>query len=264
MKKEAFERILICSDHHGCYLDRRAWRVFLSVATEKQWDRVILNGDVFDFAQLSVHDRKSQRNFDRDYHDDFTIEDELFHVQTELFAPLRKAVGNKTKIQMRLGNHDARFIKASMSSPDALMQLLKTMRKRKSVYLEDVAQLNRWNIELSYNDIDVLYDTFTIIHGVKTSQNAAKTNLLTFGSGTSGHTHRANSFKQTMHGKLQGWWESGCMRTKEKVEYLPIGSKPDWSHAYLELHIAKSGLFFCIPHEVVNYSTIHDGVLYTG
>ena len=39
-----------------------------------------------------------------------------------------------------------------------------------------------------YNGVDELYRTFTLIHGVKTGQGAAKANLQKYGSGTSGHT----------------------------------------------------------------------------
>jgi len=82
---------------------------------------------------------------------------------------------------------------------------------------------------MSYNAVDVLFWTFTVIHGVKASQGVAKQNLIRYGSGTSGHSHRMNSFCQVMHGKLQGWFESGCLRTVKDVEYLPMGDRPDWS-----------------------------------
>lgn len=52
-----YEQILTCSDLHGPFLDKRAWSVFLQVAASRKWDRVIVNGDIWDFAMLSVRSR---------------------------------------------------------------------------------------------------------------------------------------------------------------------------------------------------------------
>ena len=124
---------------------------------------------------------------------------------------------------MRLGNHETRYLRIAEANAQALVQLLKTMRKNRSLYLEDILSLDVFKIRLSYNPEDVLYDTFTIIHGVKTAKTAAKQNLFMYGSGTSGHTHRMNCHTEVMRGKIQGWWESGCLRTTKNIEYLPFG-----------------------------------------
>jgi hypothetical protein len=56
-----------------------------------------------------------------------------------------------------------------------------------------------------------------------------------------------------MHGKLQGWWVSGCLRTVKNIEYQPLGDRPNWSQAFLTLTIRRdTGDFFCRPHFVNN------------
>lgn len=258
-KRGAYDRILIFSDVHGCYMDREAYRVLIGVAESAQWDRVIANGDIADFSQISSHVRKVGA-YQREFLDDITLEQEIHCIRTEILAPLRKAVGKKTKILMRLGNHETRWLAVAENNPTALAELLKSMRRAKSLYLEDVLQLDKFGITLSYNSVDVLFGTFTVIHGVKTSQGVAKANLLRYGSGTSGHTHRMNSWTQVMHGHLQGWFESGCLRTVKNVEYLPMGDRPDWSQGFLTLTIHReTGEFFCKPHFIINGKTEFEG-----
>lgn len=246
-----WRRILIASDLHGPYLDKLAYRAFLAVATEMEWDHCYLNGDIADFSQISSHPKKIG-GYEREFRDDISLDEEIHIVREDIFRPLRKAL-KKTPITMRLGNHDYRWLTVAESNPDALTKIVKAMRKCKSLYLEDIFQMDKFGVQLSYNAVDVLYGTYTLIHGVKTGQGAAKANLLRYGSGTSGHSHRANCYTTVMHGKIQGWWESGCLRTTKNVEYLPMGDRPDWSQAFLELTInAKTGDFFCFPHFVIN------------
>jgi predicted phosphodiesterase len=254
--KAGWKRVLIASDLHGCYLDKRAYSVFLQVAASFEWDLCILNGDVLDFSQLSSHDKKIG-GFQREFADEFTLEEEIAFTKEEIFKPLRKAL-DKSKILMRLGNHETRYLSIAESNSQALVNLLKTMKKNKSLYLEDVLSLDKFGIDLSYNGEDT-FGSFTVIHGVKTSKGAAKANLMTYGSGTSGHTHRMNAYTENMRGKISGWWESGCLRKVKNVEYLPLGARPDWSQGYLELHLAPDGRFWCQPHFIVEYETIHDG-----
>lgn len=246
-----WHRVLIGSDLHGPYLDRQAYRCFLAAASEFPFDQCILNGDVADFSQLSSHAKKVGA-YQREFRDDISLEEEIYTIKGEILKPLRKAL-KKVPVLMRLGNHDTRWLSVAENNPTALVELLKSMRKAESLYLEDVLDLARYGVRLSYNWVDTLFGTFTLIHGVKCSPGVAKANLLRYGSGTSGHSHRMNCWTQVMHNKLQGWWESGTLRTVEKVEYLPMGDKPDWAQGFLTLTINKeTGTFFCTPHFIIN------------
>jgi hypothetical protein len=172
-------------------------------------------------------------------------------------------VGPKTKITMRLGNHDSRWLSIAENNPSALAELVKATKKHQSVHLEDVLSLDKFGIKLSYNAEDTLFESFTLVHGVKCSKNVAKQNLATYGSGTSGHSHRMGCYTEVQRGKVQGWWESGCLRTTKAIEYLPFGARVDWSQGFLELRIHPSGEFHVIPHFIINHRTWVNGQLFS-
>lgn len=255
-RQQKWQKILIASDLHGCYLDQKAWQVFLAVATEYEWDCVVLNGDIADFSQISQHESKIRAN-GHEFFDVPSLDEELFFIKAHIFKPLRKAVG-KTRILMRKGNHEDRWDNISSSNASALSELMKTQRRNRSLYLADILALDLFKIELSERGEDVFGGCFTFIHGDALSRNAGKTNLMRYGSGTSGHTHRLSVYTDVVYGKRHGWFESGCLRTTKNVEYLPFGKRTDWSQGFLELNI-REGEFHCQPHFIINNATVFHG-----
>jgi len=136
--------------------------------------------------------------------------------------------------------------------------------KREATRLEELLKLDKIDETLSYRGIDVLYDQFTVFHGKATGQYAAKSNLDKYGCGTSGHSHRANSFTKYALGGLQGWWESGCMRTTTNVEYLPHGDQPDWVNGFLSLRInPRTGRFFCHTYFIIDGRCEFNGEIFS-
>lgn len=263
-KSNGWERILIFSDTHSVFLDRKAWNVFLKVCEDYKPDRVIGNGDIIDCVGISEHANKLSSH-SPEVIDEFPFAYELDFTRKEILEPLRRAVGPKCKIELRLGNHEMRFIRPNRANATALSDILDTCVKRRATRLEDLLRLDSPKIRatLSYNASDTLYGTFTIIHGVKTNAGAAKANLLRYGSGTSGHSHRGNVAGQKMRGMQAGWWESCCLRKIENVEYLPHGDSPDWVQGFLSLTINKrTGKFFCKQHLIINGETEFNGKLY--
>lgn len=258
-----YEHILICSDIHGEFVDMVAWKCLLAVATENHWDTVILNGDTFDFPSISKHDAKIQR-FMGGFLSDYTLEREFNFVEKKIFAPLRKAVGKKTRIVFRLGNHEERAISPSKSNKDALSQLVEFYHKRGTQKFPELCNFTTYDIDFSENGIDRLYEgcpsEFSIIHGVSTAANAANFNLKRYGSGTSGHTHSCNVAQDMAFGKRVSWTESGCLRTVKDIEYLPRGSRTKWCNAFVSLLINEHD-FDCKQHIIVNDRVIfHDGI----
>jgi hypothetical protein len=257
----AWERILIASDCHSVFLDRRAWNVFLAVCESARPDRVILNGDVMDCTSISDHARRVEL-FNPDVLEDYSFDAEIAFTHERILKPLRKAIG-RAKLELRLGNHEMRFLRPNKANPAALAEIVKTCTKRRATRLEELLKLDKLAATLSYNHVDELYGTFTLIHGVKFSANAAHQNLLRYGSGTSGHSHRANCHTQAMRRDLQGWWESGCMRSCKNVEYLPHGDVPDWANAFLSLTInRRTGVFFCKTHFIIQGATEFNGQVF--
>jgi hypothetical protein len=260
--KSDWERILIFSDTHSTFLCRKSWNIFLQVVEDYQPDRVIGNGDIIDATSISDHAAKV-RHFNPDVIEEYSFDYELDFTYNEILKPLRKAMGKKAKLELRLGNHDIRVLLPKKANASALAHIHETMVKRKTTQLEDLLKLDKVGATLSFNAVDVLYGSFSLIHGVKTSAGAAKANLLRYGSGCSGHDHRANSYTQILQGKLQGWWTSGCMRTIKNIEYLPYGDLADWANAFLSLTInKKTGHFFCKTHFIIDGQCEFQGKIY--
>ena len=263
-----WEHVLIFSDCHSVFLDRKAWKVFLQVVEDcraaGKLDRCIGNGDILDCVGISDHAHKVNM-LNPDIFDDYPFAYELDMTRVEILEPLRKAMGPKAKLELRLGNHEARFLRPNRANAKALAEILDTCARRGETQLERLMKLHKptINATLSYNAIDTLYNTFHLIHGVKTGPGAAKQNLMRYGSGCSGHDHRANSFTQILQGKLQGWWTSGCMRTTKNIEYLPHGDLADWANAFLSLVInRKTGHFFCQTHFIIDGKCEYGGKIY--
>jgi len=234
MGERRLARVLIGSDMHGPYLDPKAWGCFLAAANSFPWDLVVLNGDVCDFSQISRHEKQIGGNT-RDVKEPVTLDDEIWLVRNKILKPLRQHTGPRTKIWMRLGNHETRWLVQNENDPKVLAEMLKAIRTHGSTKLEEVLGLAELDIRLSYNSVDRLFDLFTLVHGVKCTANAAKANLLKYGDGTSGHTHRMGCHTEVMYGKIRGWWESGCLRTTKEVEYLPKGEVPNWANGFVSL-----------------------------
>ena len=255
-----FERVLILSDLHGPFLDSRCWKIVLNVIGDWKPDTIILNGDVADFSQISRHDRKI-RFKGGEYDVPWDLYEEIMFIRHQILDPLRKAAG-KAKIIFRKGNHEQRWDDIAASNPGALEEMLVTARRLQSFELPDILQFKKFVITYDPKPIMLLHDLFTVIHGVKTSKMAPRDNLRLFGSGTSGHTHRLGVWTDVMHGKLQGWFESGCLRNIDDVEYLPFGSAPDWGNGFLTLYINKKR-FFCNTHMIIGRQCVFNGKTYT-
>lgn len=260
-----WRRILIFSDVHSVFVDTKAWKVFLQVAASHEWDQCISNGDLLDCVTISEHAQKLALH-SPEVIDDFPFAYELDFTRTQLLEPLRKALGSKTQLLLRLGNHEARFLRPNRANAKALAEILDTCARRGQTTLEGLLKLHKptINATLSYKAIDTLYGTFSLIHGVKTGPGAAKANLMRYGSGCSGHDHRANSHTQVIQGKLQGWWTSGCLRKTKNIEYLPMGDLADWANAFLTLTInQKTGHFFCKTHFIIDGKCEYNGTVYS-
>lgn len=252
-----WRRILICSDLHSVFLDRKCWTIFLQVCEAYQPDQVVINGDLLDCVGISEHAKKLALN-SPEVIDDFPFDYELEFTKQEILQPLRKALGKKPRILIRLGNHEMRFIRPNRANAEALGDILDTCAKRGETTLEGLLRLDSPKIdaEMSHRGIDVLFGTFTLIHGVRLSPTVSKQNLQRYGSGSSGHSHRMTFWPDIIRGEEAGWYESGCLRTTRNVEYLPHGDMPNWMNGFVDLVINRNtGKFFCHQHPIVGANT---------
>lgn len=211
--KEAVELVVSGSDFHFPYHDPEAVRSFLSLVEQLQPHRVVLNGDVCDFFQLSRFNR------------DGTREDQL---QSELDQgnAFRKAVREAAPnavIDETEGNHDRRirdWLGANAPALKGLRVLAPT------VLFEHADHAITGHPGCGFR----LRPHFLVRHGSvvrKGAGNSAKGELDNAGiSGWSGHTHRLATFRKNGYRTLQWTEQGGFMRLDP--DYI-AGGKPDWT-----------------------------------
>lgn len=257
---DGFQKIIILSDLHGPFLDKRCWKIVLDVIADFAPSTVILNGDVADFSQISKHDRKI-RFIGGEYDVPWGLYEEIMMIRGEILGPLRKAAG-KAKIIFRKGNHEQRWDDIVATNPGALQEMLVTARRLRSFEIPDILQFEKYGITYDPKPYMRLYDMFTIMHGTRTSRNAAMQNLQQFGSGTSGHTHKMTIATASSFGQPSWWIESGCLRRTDNVEYAAWGTKTEWLNGFLSLYINKNK-FFCTPHVIIGRQCNFQGKIYS-
>ena len=175
--------------------------------------RVVLNGDVNDFFQLS----RFNTELDRIDH----LQEEIDEA-VNLRAAIRRACPDADLIETE-GNHDHRIRSYVAQNARALTSLRAL----------EPANLFGWG-ELDITPVPaagfLLRKNFLVKHGTLVRGEAgatAKAELLQAGvSGISGHTHRLATYRRAGYEQRQ-WTEQGCLCRLDPA-YL-VGS-PNWTH----------------------------------
>ena len=93
--------VLVGSDFHDVQSDPFVLDVFINAAERAQPDVIVLNGDIFEFAEFSRFDKDPRA---------INIRAAFEFVRDRIFAPLREACP-KAQIDFIIGNHDARVLR---------------------------------------------------------------------------------------------------------------------------------------------------------
>jgi hypothetical protein len=210
--KEDTELVVSGSDFHFPYHDPAAIESFLNLVATLQPHRVVLNGDICDFFQLSRFNR------------DGTREDEL---QSELDQgnAFRKAVREAAPdavIDETEGNHDRRIRDWLGANAPAL---------KGPAGVATIGAVQHGSGITGHPGCGFrLRPHFLVRHGSvvrKGAGNSAKGELDNAGiSGWSGHTHRLATFRKNGYRTLQWTEQGGFMRLDP--DYI-AGGKPDWT-----------------------------------
>ena len=211
--KEETEVVVSGSDFHFPYHDAAAVESFVNLVSALQPHRVVLNGDICDFFQLSRFNR------------DGTREDQL-QAELDQGNAFRKAVREAAPnavIDETEGNHDRRIRDWLGANAPAL----KGLRVLAPAVL---FQHSDYGIQGHPGCGFRLRNHFLVRHGSvvrKGAGNSAKGELDNAGiSGWSGHTHRLATFRKNGYRRLQWTEQGGFMRLDP--DYI-AGGKPDWT-----------------------------------
>lgn len=257
-------KVIFASDFHGKLVCKPSLQCLLNLLKDnKDIDEVVLNGDILDFPYLSRHHKKLYK---KGPFRNYSEIDEIEFVKNEILAPLKKST--KAKIVFRLGNHEERVTQPLTLTQDQLERLAVVHEEYGTTKLDKMLCLSEIGIEYDPKPVRNYFHVFDAVHGLSLAKSAGRNNIYEYmGSGTSGHSHRLGvTYINNKHSSYC-WIESGCMRIKEAVEYLPTAKIADWSNGFVEVTFdltnPRQPLFFASPHAIVNGKCEYGGKIYS-
>ncbi len=256
------ERLAICSDLHGVFLDQKTFNCFIEVLKNNPFDEVVLNGDIFDFPLLSRHTSKLLNNGPMTGYSE--VKEIEFGIEN-ILKPLRNATN--ANIVFRQGNHTERVTSPFNISQSQLARLAILYHHYGTVKIDEMMDLRGLGIEYDPTPVRSYYDIFDILHGLSLAKNAQEQNIMArMNSGASSHTHRLGAKYITKADKEYVWIETGCMRLKKGVEYMPTGVTVDWASGFSTVRFDHNNQnkvkFFASCHPIIDGVTSFNDKIY--
>jgi hypothetical protein len=219
-RKGRIKTILVISDIHDLEVDRFVLAIILDLAKRVQPDIILVNGDAYDFYELTTkfkHDPRLYRPIER-----------MTFVREVLFGGLRKACP-KSQIDFSFGNHEARLIKLLADEPQ--IRLLLGDLPWLNMSVKDLMGLDKYSINvISKLDLQAFSndkpeqackENYEIYYGCYVGCHEYDEKFKGM-SGTHGHTHKPGvTFSKTLVGGVEkdtSWMTTGCV-SKPRVEY---------------------------------------------
>lgn len=237
-----YEVVIALSDVHFPYQDDAVIESALRLIKSVKPDRVVLNGDICDFFQLS--------RFNTEYESLDTLQEEIDQ-GNRFRRAVRKAAPNAI-IDETEGNHDSRiqtFVAQNAKAISTLRALQPT-----ALFLHDELEFN-WHPGCGF----LLREDFLVKHGTEMSSingSTARAELnKNWISGISGHVHRSEQARRNAH-RSGIWGVSGCM-CRLDPDY--ITGMPNWDQGIIMVEVSNlSG-----RHSITNIPMV-DGKLRFG
>lgn len=235
-------KIVTISDLHVPFHNMDFIKLFIEFLKDFQPDKIVLNGDIVDFYDLSHFDKNPKRVG--------VLQKEL-DVVNGILMLMRLACPSSEIIYVE-GNHEDRLRKFLWKNPS--ISSLRDLKLERLLRFYDIG-----NIKL-VEDFNVRGMRFT--HGGvvrKYSSYSAKAEYdRHLQNGASGHTHRLGLYNKTIEGKTYEWVETGC-GSLLRPEY--IKGCPDWQNGFLITHIVGDKIYNQLVKSIDN-SFLAIGKLY--
>lgn len=243
---EEAEIVLFLSDIHVPYQDKALMESTYELIELMQPHRIVINGDVADFFNLSHFDKKRQ-------HDDDLQSD--ISDSNEIRRKIREAAPDAW-IDETEGNHDSRLITYIELNAPALRSLSSLKPQQLLGYDElDI----HWHSGAGF----LLRPEFLVRHGTRANQGAgasAKAEFMNAGiSGITGHTHRLGTYRKSGYTQRQ-WTEQGCL-CRLDPDYVK-GGAPDWQQGCAIGEFSTKSNAFVI-HEIPAFNGKFNTTLFT-
>lgn len=240
------ESLISFSDWHVPYANDALVESALRMIRKLKPDNVLINGDLWDFFELSRFcvdtERQDQVQSDIDQ-------------GNVLQARIRKAAPN-ARLIFNEGNHENRILSYLLKNAPALKSIRSLDRQELFDYKKNEVQ---WFSGAGFR----IRPHFLLKHGTIVRGEAgatAKAEHTTSGlSGISGHTHRLAPYVKEGYEK-RVWWEQGCMCQLE-CDYV-VG-RPNWTNGGVVAQFSTSTSSFLVePIQAQNDKLVYGGVGY--
>lgn len=206
---------------------------------------IILNGDWFDFYQLS--------RFCRDPIRKINLQSDI-NICKETLKSLRQVCPNSTTIWV-LGNHEDRLRKYLWESAEELAFL-------DNLSFDELFGLKELDIKIASYDKGILINNvFMVHHGDVVRKHSGWTAKAMFekrgGNGICGHSHRGGNYRKRDTFNEYGWWENYCLCSLDP-EYVDT---PDWQQGFSLVHWLGNR-FMVEPMGIVKHAFIYGGEIW--
>lgn len=236
LRSKSDVQVMIGSDMHSYFVDPFALEVFIDTIKMVQPDIIILNGDIFDFPQISRH-RQMPGHFHLNLHQ------EREFGRKEIMQRVRNAAPDAT-IYFLIGNHEYRLVSYLADAAPRLAGLpelqFDTFLGIHEFEMSLVCQSSFLAPTAAARKLDKrdnwlkLFDCYVATHGTSCAKFAAdvEMNGAFRMSGTSGHTHRPQIITSNSLGTGAISWMSTPMLAGFAVGRDYVSTPSSWNMGF--------------------------------
>lgn len=230
-------KVLILSDLHFPYQDNKAIELAVDYGAKKGCNAVLINGDLFDFATISRHEKDWRHR---------KVKDEIEAVN-QFFVWLKSKLPN-ARIIFKEGNHDERFDKWVYAKSPEIYDIAE-------LTLKVILKLDEKGIELVTDRKPVKIGKLTVLHGHELNGSggvnpARATFLKTIDNVLIGHVHRSSQHTEpTLGGDVIVTTSTGCL-----CGMYPMYARVNkWNHGFAFVdHEIKTGEYRIENLKIIN------------
>jgi len=239
-------KAVILGDFHDPYADVRTNKLVENFVWEQQPDRVVFNGDLNDYYQVS--------DFDKDPKRLGQLQDDL-DITTNRFERYRERLPD-AEFDFTEGTHENRWFKWLRKHAPALAGL-------RANSIEEMYKLDKYGVTyIPFERGMLVNDTFLILHGDIVTKHSGATARAQFEkqghNGICNHTHRGGSFYKNDRFGIYGWYENFCM-CRLDPDWLP---NPNWVQGFSVVHFAPTGRYYVEQVPIIDHEFIYGGKIY--
>jgi hypothetical protein len=215
---DGMARCLVASDLHYPHHHEGAWEVFLSLIELIQPEEIVLDGDIFDFAQIGRYakDPTKQR----------LLQDDIDACRRDILSRITLVGGKDTVYRFIVGNHEHSRWTHYLWDRCPELASLRCLSMEAVLGLAELGWY--WQpYEHWVTDALIIYhgDRHTNTLGGGSAMSARKEMIDMGCSGITGHTHRAGAFFRQDRLGYRVWYEIGCLCDWRKMQAAGVTTR---------------------------------------